>query len=52
MPWSASRYDRSGCGGSFFYMLVAFVVAQRVVVRSSGVQYSDFLKNDRAVFLA
>jgi hypothetical protein len=37
---------------SFLYMFVAFVAAQQIVVRSSGVKYADFLKNVRAAFTA
>jgi hypothetical protein len=31
-------------------MFCTFVIGQQIVVRSSGVKYSDFLKNVRAAF--
>jgi hypothetical protein len=35
---------------SFLFMFCTFVIGQQIVVRSSGVKYSDFLKNVRAAF--
>jgi hypothetical protein len=35
---------------SFLYMFCTFIIGQQIVVRSSGVKYSDFLKNVRAAF--
>jgi hypothetical protein len=36
---------------SFLYMLFGLVVAQQIVIRTSGVKYADFLKNVRAAVL-
>jgi hypothetical protein len=36
---------------AFLYMLFGLVVAQQIVIRTSGVKYSDFLKNVRAALL-
>jgi hypothetical protein len=36
---------------AFLYMLFGLVVAQQVVIRASGVRYSDFLKNVRAALI-
>jgi hypothetical protein len=33
---------------AFLYMLFGLVVAQQIVIRASGMKYSDFLKNVRA----
>jgi hypothetical protein len=33
---------------AFLYVLFGLVVAQQVVIRASGVKYSEFLKNVRA----
>jgi hypothetical protein len=34
-----------------FYMLVALLIAQQIVVRASGMKYSEFLKNARGALL-
>ena len=36
---------------SFFYMVLGLVVAQQIVIRASGVKYSDFLKNVRTTLV-
>jgi hypothetical protein len=33
---------------SFLYMLFGLMVAQQIVIRASGVKYTDFLKTVRA----
>ena len=37
---------------SFLYMLFGLLIAQQIVVRTSGMKYSDFLKNVRTALFA
>lgn len=37
---------------SFLYMLIGLLLAQQIVVRSSGMKYSDFLKNAQSAVFA
>lgn len=36
---------------SFLYMLFGLMMAQQIVIRTSGMKYSDFLKNVRTAFV-